>query len=119
MNDRLHPKKMLPAVVPKTGKAVAAYPTLSPPEQLERDLATLREITVELNKAMGHYDLENLRRQVGRAENQIADSGLDDLESDLENMDEPATRDDIASQLLVLIGSFPQSTQADLTIYSR
>jgi hypothetical protein len=105
--------------VQQTGSAAAQYPELSEPEQLERDIALVRHVELDLKMARSRGDLQDLRAKISLAERQFDNNRLVDLVRRLNIFNEPATRADIANQLMMLIGSFPSSTQIDLTVYTR
>jgi hypothetical protein len=100
----------------------AKLPQIEESEQLEHDMATACDVFRELREASDRSDMERLRAAIRSARSWFFDTTFRSggfharLSSDLERLNRDATRDDIAIELMHLIGSFPG---ADLKVRAK
>jgi septal ring factor EnvC (AmiA/AmiB activator) len=101
------------AVVGQATRAVA--PSISEPEQIQRDIEMLDQVFGDLWE-MSNYG-NGFEQQLGAAIAWTETSEQRLIEA-LDRLDQPATKNDIRVQVMMLIAAYPNNTRADLKIYS-
>ena len=102
------------AVVGQGNRSVA--PSVSEPEQIQRDIETLDQVFGDLWE-MSNY-ANGFQRQLAAAVAWTETSEQRLIEA-LDRLDQPATKNDIAVQVMMLISAYPNNTRADLKVLQR
>jgi hypothetical protein len=98
-----------------TERKHSTAPAIAEPELIEQTIGSLDRVFGDL------WEMRNFangfERQLGAAIAWTETSGQRLIEA-LDRLDHPATKNDIAVQVMMLIAAYPNNTRADLKIYS-
>jgi hypothetical protein len=97
----------------------ARLPEVEESELLERDIGTIIEILTALRVATMRYgDTSSFKEVIERARWWADHHGFEKMAEDIDKLDRPATRDDISTQIMRLLGSMI-TARSDLEIRAK
>jgi hypothetical protein len=102
-----------------TVKNRAGVPAIAEPERIEREIATLSEFIGPLYAGAVFEPDHDTRVALSHAEKWLESGASATLKRQLDEFDKPATRDAVASELLLLTCAFPNVAARDLKMFGK